>query len=122
VTAGVSGYSEFADQVDAGKMRLLALSSDKPVEGIDGPTLTEQGYDIVLPNWRGVVAPPDITAEDQEAIIAMIEDMRDSPQWERALEQNGWSDFFKTGDEFAAFIEEEDERSAQILEDLGLVK
>ena len=32
VDAGVSGVSEFADQVEAGKMRVLAVSGEEPVD------------------------------------------------------------------------------------------
>jgi putative tricarboxylic transport membrane protein len=39
VSAGVSGISEFADQVEAGTMRYLAVSSGEPIAGVDAPTI-----------------------------------------------------------------------------------
>src|SRR3712207_7010419 len=53
-----------------------SVSSDEPVEGVDAPTIVESGYDVTVPNWRGVMAPPDISDEDREAIIGMIEDRK----------------------------------------------
>src|SRR5690606_40981142 len=35
---GVSGVSEWRDQIDAGQLRVLAVTSDQRVEGIDAPT------------------------------------------------------------------------------------
>jgi putative tricarboxylic transport membrane protein len=122
VTAGVSGVGEFADQVEAGQLRLLAVSSDEPVEGVDAPTIVESGYDVTVPNWRGVMAPPDISDEDREAIIAMIEAMHDTPEWQETLESNGWTDFLQTGDEYEAFLEEENQRVADVLSEMGLAQ
>ncbi len=61
VAAGISGYGEFGEQIKAGKMRLLAISSDKRQAGIDAPTLKEAGIDVELFNWRGVFAPPGVS-------------------------------------------------------------
>ena len=56
VTAGISGYEEFAPQIVAGKLRGIAISADQRLPGIDVPTLKEQGIDVSLINWRGVMA------------------------------------------------------------------
>lgn len=122
VTAGVSGISEFRDQVDAGALRWLAVSSDAPIEGIDAPTIQESGVDVVLPNWRAVLAPPELADDQRTAVIDMIVQMHDSPEWQAALETNGWDDFFLTGDEFASFLEEEVSRIEGILREIGLTE
>jgi putative tricarboxylic transport membrane protein len=46
--------------------------------------------------------------------------MHDGATWQSALETNGWSDLFETGDEFKAFLESEQERVEQVLTDIGL--
>jgi putative tricarboxylic transport membrane protein len=120
VAAGVSGVAEFVDQVEAGKMRFLAVSSDKPIEGIDAPTLRDSGIDLVVPNWRGVVGPPDLTEAERDAVIAVLEEMRSTPEWKRVLERNGWQDFWKPGEEFERYLQEEGRRAERILRDLGL--
>jgi putative tricarboxylic transport membrane protein len=120
VSAGVSGFAEVADQVEAGQMRLLAVSSDEPIEGVDAPTIVESGYDLIVPNWRGVVAPPNISDEDREAIVGMIEEMHDSSEWQETLEVNGWTDFFQTGEEYETFLEEENQRVQDVLGEMEL--
>uniref|UniRef100_UPI002B2710E5 Bug family tripartite tricarboxylate transporter substrate binding protein n=1 Tax=Nocardioides sp. TaxID=35761 RepID=UPI002B2710E5 len=109
VSAGISGVSEYAEQVKAGSLRALAVTGPERVEGIDAPTLTEAGYDIEFINWRGVVAPAGISEEATDTLIDLVTDMHDSAEWGEALETNGWDDTFMTGDEFTAFIEEERE-------------
>jgi putative tricarboxylic transport membrane protein len=120
VTAGVSGVSEFADQVEAGEMRWLAVSGEAAPEGIDAPTISESGYEVVLENWRGVMGAPDLSDADRDAVVALITEMHDSDAWQEALEANGWADFFMAGDEFATFLEEEKERVTVVLEEIGL--
>ena len=122
VTAGVSGISEFRDQVEAGTLRWLAVSSDAPIEGIDAPTIQESGIDVVLPNWRGVFAPPDLTDEQRAAVIDLITQMHETQEWQDALETNGWADFFQTGDDFAAYLSEETARIEGVLQDIGLTQ
>jgi putative tricarboxylic transport membrane protein len=119
-TVGVSGVSEFADQVDAGEMRFLAVSGDEAPEGIDAPTITEAGYDVVLDNWRGVMGAPDLSDADREAVVGLITEMHDSDAWQQALEDNGWEDFFMAGDEYATFLGEEETRVEGVLAEIGL--
>lgn len=122
VTAGVSGVSEFAEQVAAGTMRMLAVSSEERIAGIDAPTLKEAGVDVALMNWRAVFGAPDLTPEQRAAVIAAIEKMHASKEWQDALSKNGWTDFFRTGDEFSTFLNNEITRIGGVLRDLGLVQ
>ncbi|MGL4440583.1 MAG: tripartite tricarboxylate transporter substrate binding protein [Bosea sp. (in: a-proteobacteria)] len=120
VSAGVSGYGEFAEQVKAGKLRVLAISADKRQAGIDAPTLKEQGIDVELFNWRGVFAPPGVSDADRAAMIAMINKMAATPQWAEMCKTRDWTQITLTGDGYKAFVEAEVARIEGILKDLGL--
>lgn len=112
--------SQFADQVEGGQLRFLAVSSPEPLEGIDSPTIMDAGFDVELPNWRGVVAPADITDEQREEIVGLVEEMTETEQWQEALEANGWEDFLQTGEEFEDFLAEDQATTAEILSEIGL--
>jgi putative tricarboxylic transport membrane protein len=119
-TAGVSGVSEFTEQVEAGEMRWLAVSGEAAPEGIDAPTIGDAGFDVVVENWRGVVAAPELSDPDREAVIQLITEMHESEAWQQALADNGWADFFQSGDEFEAYLAEEQERVEAVLNEIGL--
>ncbi|MGC5617506.1 Bug family tripartite tricarboxylate transporter substrate binding protein [Georgenia sp. Z1491] len=122
VDAGISGVAEYAEQVNAGTLRALAVSSEEPSPALpDTPTLTDQDVDLVLTNWRGVVAPGNIEDDQAEALTQLVTEMHGSESWASALEANNWDDAFLAGDEFAAFLEEDIESVRQTLEDIGLV-
>jgi len=122
VTAGVSGVSEFTDQVAAGAMRFLAISSDAAVDGIDSPTIRDAGLDVTLANWRGIVAPPDLAPADRDAAVAFITALHDSAAWKATLEEKKWTDFFQVGDEFDTYLDEEITRVEGVLRDIGLIQ
>lgn len=121
IAAGTSGLGEFVDQIEAGQLRVLAVSGAERAEGIDAPTLTEAGIDLTFTNWRGILAPPGISDEDRQAMVAALEKMHATQDWKDALAKNGWSDAFVTGPPFEAFLAEQDERVEKTLTDLGLV-
>ena len=85
VTAGVSGCQEFAGQIETGDLRPLAISSAERLEGVDIPTLKEQGVDVELTNWRAVFAPPGISDEDKQALGDAVGQMVESETWQNTL-------------------------------------
>ena len=124
IDVGFSGLAEFIGQVESGELRVLAVSGEERYpEGAlaDIPTLTESGVDLLFLNWRGVFAPPEISSERATELIGYLEQMHDSPGWQDVLDEYGWTDDFKTGDEFATFIDEQDARVSGTLEELGLL-
>ena len=121
VAAGISGVSEFADQIAAGKMRLLAVSSPNvTVDGKTAPTIKDQGYEVEITNWRGVVGPPGLSAAEQQQAVDWVRKLHDSPQWKQALERFAWTDAFSAGDQFKQFLASERTRVKQVVTDLGL--
>ena len=120
IAFGATGIGEVAEQAAAGDVRILAVTSEEPVEGIDAPTLTDEGVDLVFTNWRGIVGAPGISEEEIQRHVDLITEMHDSEEWQQALETNGWTDAFMTGDEFSGFLSDESQRVQTILSELGL--
>ncbi|RKT88404.1 putative tricarboxylic transport membrane protein [Saccharopolyspora antimicrobica] len=119
VAFGVSGIGETRDQIAAGELRALAVTSPERVPGIDAPTLQESGVDVSFTNWRGIVAPPGISEAEREKLIGLFTRLHDTEQWREAMRLNGWTDAFQTGDEFGAFLKSENDRVASVLKELG---
>jgi putative tricarboxylic transport membrane protein len=122
VDAGVSGVSEFADQVQAGKLRPLAVSGDEPVDvgGTEVKPIKDQGVDVVMTNWRGIVAPPGLSDQQRRDVVAFVEKLRATPAWQANLKRFGWTPLEKSGDGFSAFLHSEQQRVQQLTSELGL--
>ncbi|MBW1639450.1 tripartite tricarboxylate transporter substrate binding protein [Microbacterium resistens] len=101
------GAGELRRQLSAGVVRAVAVSSAERVAGLDVPTLTESGIDVVFRNWRGFVAPPGIGAAARERWIDDLSRMRRARAWRDALVENGWDDAFVTGAAFGERIRQQ---------------
>ena len=119
LSAAVSGYSEFAGQIEAGQLRVLAVSSATRVSGINAPTLRESGIALDLANWRGIVAPPGLSDAEQQALAERMARMSASAEWKSTLQRNGWDDQFLAGAGFRQFLLSEQSRIEDMLRRLA---
>jgi putative tricarboxylic transport membrane protein len=119
VAAGISGLSEFSEQVKAGRMRALATTGEKRTDPAI-PTLKESGFDVVTTNWRGVFGAPAISAAQRAALVNLITDMHALPAWKELLNTRGWDDAFLVGEAFQKFLADDIAATEAVLKDLGL--
>jgi putative tricarboxylic transport membrane protein len=120
--AGISGYGEFQPHIASGKLRAIGLSAPARIAGINVPTLKEQGVNIELGNWRGVVAPAGVSAADRKVLLDAVEAMAKSASWKAELTKHGWEDAYLAGDAFAASVKASSDQIGKVLKEVGLVK
>ncbi|MGP3934932.1 Bug family tripartite tricarboxylate transporter substrate binding protein [Nonomuraea sp. KM88] len=121
VSAGISGVAEFAEHVKSGKLRALGVTSGERLPDLDAPTLKEAGLDVELANWRGFVAPAELSDADKKALTDLVTKMHDAQPWKDAVAKNGWIDSFQTGQQFADYLAAEQTRVKAIIAEMGLV-
>ena len=115
VTAGVSGYSEFAQHIESGRLRAIGISAPRRLPNLDVPSLIEQGLDVELENWRAVVAPPGLDQGQRQALTAVVERMAHSESWRATLMRLGWTDSYLAGPAFDQFLDAERVRIGRIV-------
>jgi putative tricarboxylic transport membrane protein len=115
VTAGISGYSEFAQHIESGRLRAIGISAPRRVPDINVPSLIEQGLDVDLENWRAVVAPPGLSDNQRRALTTVVERMAQSESWRATLAKRGWTDSYLAGPPFDQFLESERARVGRIV-------
>ena len=120
VTVATGGLNEVAGQLKTGRLRAIGISSPERLPGVDIPTFKEQGVDASLVNWRGLMAPPNLSAEDKRALEETIAKMAKSEAWRKMLEQREWVDLYQPSEVFTAFVKEEQVRIGALLKELGL--
>jgi len=117
--AATGGYSDNIDQIEAGRLRALALVAEDRVDGIDIPTAREQGYDVTLSNWRSLSAPPGVEEEQVEALDELIAETIATDEWKDAVERFHWTVNVRTGEELDEFLASEKERIEMLYEEMG---
>jgi putative tricarboxylic transport membrane protein len=117
---GISGALDFAPYVASGKMRYLGVSSAKTISGIKAKTFVSQGYDLVYGNWRGIMAPADLSKADYLNFVKVIDIMHVSPAWKAELTKNKWDNEFVAGTAFKSFLEKHIPEINAVMKGLGI--
>lgn len=118
--AAAGGYPDNIDQIEAGRLRALALVANEPIEGIDIPTAVEQGHDVTLTNWRSLSAPTGLDDDEREALTELVLDSVATPEWADAMVRYHWAERIITGDDLDAFLRDEEVRIRELYEEMGL--
>jgi len=111
-------------RVQSGAIRVFGISSTERQPGRAAmlPTFREQGIDAAYFAFRGVVAPPGLTAGQRaywdQAFAKVVQD----PEWKKAEEQNGWGSGFLDSTGTRKHLDAEFELLKKVLAELGIVK
>lgn len=107
----------------AGRIRLLAVSSDKRLGGdfANVPTWRESGVDSVFSSALGILAPKGLTQEQIVYWENVFEQMVQSKQWERQMELNQSRSHFMRHKEATAYYDQEYISVREIVSELGLL-
>jgi putative tricarboxylic transport membrane protein len=111
-------------QVKAGNARMISIGAPHRMSGAlsDVPTLREQGFDVSLSNWRGIVGPRGLSTakvafwEDAFARVVATE------EWKKDLEAQYWEGRFLRSREFVSYLDNEYHVTKAIMSELGLAK
>lgn len=108
----------FAEQqVKAGKMKILGLTSPKRnPQYPDIPTLAEQGFPgYAAETWSGVLLPKGTPASVKAKLAHAINDFVTSPTGQAQLKEIGFEVMTESPAEFAAFIRAENDRWGKLI-------
>ena len=95
-------------------------------------TLTKEAEAFVVPadsKYQSIQDVVDDYLADPESVVfgggsaggaAMVDEMPGTEAWKTALADNGWTDFYTTGDDAKSYIDEESERVAELYDEIGL--
>jgi putative tricarboxylic transport membrane protein len=120
VSAGISGYSEFEDQIKAGRMIPLAVSGNIRIPGVNVPTMRELGLNVAVANWRGVFAAPGVTQAQRDKLFELMSKLNQSPAWQQELVTRKWTGVFLAELPFEREINKDITETEAVLKDLGL--
>jgi putative tricarboxylic transport membrane protein len=124
VMATVTPASSILGPLEAGKVRVVAYSAAKRLNGRLGevPTWKEQGVDVVFSAWRALTGATGMTAPQLAWWDATLVKVTNAPEWTRYVEQNFWAADYRDSKDTAKLFMAERDRLAVIIKELDLVR
>ncbi|MTW15269.1 tripartite tricarboxylate transporter substrate binding protein [Rhodoplanes serenus] len=115
--------SEAAGQLEAGKIRGLAVLADaRSSKFPDIPTATEQGAKVTYVIWRGYYMAPGVPKEAYDWWLETLKTAVKSPEFAAERDKLGWEPITRFGDEFATYVNNEAAEYRVLLKELGFLK
>jgi putative tricarboxylic transport membrane protein len=118
-----TGLSEAIEQVKAGRVRVLTVSSPKPLPELSGaPTWRSMGINLEILHWRGLFAPPNTPASVVKYWDQSLSKLVKTDAWKKMLDKHGWFDAYAGSAQFRKDLDGEIKVYTAILTQLGLAK
>lgn len=122
IAALSTGFSEAVDLANAGEVKIIGVTSDARVDAApDAMTMKEQGIETTFVNWRGFFGAPGLPEDQIKMYQDAIAKMYDTPEWEEVRARNGWVNIHNSGDDFKAFLEEQEQVIGDLMKKLGFL-
>lgn len=98
-------YTPLMGQINQGKLRLLAVSTDKRVPSLPNvPTLKEAGIDVVMSQWYGLVAPKGTPQPVIDRLTQAVRQALQSPELLKIYRGDGAYESSLTGAAFRDYV------------------
>jgi putative tricarboxylic transport membrane protein len=118
-----TGLSEAIEQVKAGRVRVLTVSSPKPLQALSGvPTWRSMGINLEILHWRGLFAPPKTPASAVKYWDQTLSKLVKTDAWKKMLDKHGWYDAYAGSARFRKDLDGEIKVYTAILTQLGMAK
>ena len=116
-----TGLSEALALAEQGEVRILAMTAANRVDHARSvPTLSEQGVDLVFTNWRGFFGAPGLSEEKVGEFQDILQKMYETEEWEAIRLTRGWTNLYIGGDNFVAFLQDQEIEMSRLLGELGI--
>jgi len=120
---GIGELQEMRGQLDAGKLRLLAVAGEERMSQFPQvPTVREAGIDLSVRKFRGLAGPkgtpPDVIAAWETAVRALLDD----PEYKKLYTDDGLLPGFIPHAEYVTFMDDFGRQTADFLKQTGVIK
>lgn len=121
IDAVAVSYSEVDAQVQAGKLKVLAVMANDRLEACpDVPTCNECGYNAVLGTWRGIAVPAETPDDVVAELYRIFSEAADSDAFKEFMANTNNVIDIMDGPSFYTMIGEQREMYTALVEELGL--
>jgi tripartite-type tricarboxylate transporter receptor subunit TctC len=122
VDIGIGEYQEVVSQIGAGQVRAICSFTDETIPSSNLPTAREEGVDIVVEKFRGLLGPkglpPDVIAYWEQTIQKVLAD----PTFKAFYESIYMIPAFKDHQEYKQYLDQRDQSLRQYMKEIGIIR
>jgi tripartite-type tricarboxylate transporter receptor subunit TctC len=120
---GVGELQEIRAQLDAGRLRLLAVVGEARLPQYpQTPTAREQGVDLSVRKFRGLAGPKGLPRDVVAAWEAAVPKLLDDPAYRALYTANGLQPGFMPHDEYVTFMASFGKETETFLHESGVIE
>ncbi len=122
VDLGIGEFAELSAQIESGQVRAVCSFTGDRIPGADLPTAQEQGVDIVVEKFRGLLGPkglpPDVIAYWEQAIQKVLADS----SYKKFYESNYFIPAFMDHKDYKQYLDQRDESLRKYMKEIGILR
>lgn len=124
VDMSVSTLGIIVPQIEAGKLRAIAITTARRLSGVlaSVPTWKEQGIPAELTFWRGILAPKGIMPDQVAFWEHVLSAISKTDEWQAMASKHAWDATFRGTRDTQAYLESDYAAVRATLADLGMAK
>ena len=121
IDAAATNPGNVKPMIDAGKVRVLAVSSEKRLEDFpEVPTYKEKGWDVVRYQWRGIMVKTGTPKPVVDRLASAIQKAQQTQEWKTYLTRVSQLDGFQGPEAFRAQLLQDIKETEAVKKKLGL--
>jgi tripartite-type tricarboxylate transporter receptor subunit TctC len=122
VDLGIGEFAELSAQIESGQVRAICSFTGERIPGADLPTAREQGVDIAVEKFRGLLGPkglpPDVITYWEQAIQKVLAET----SYKEFYESNYFISAFKDHREYKQYLDQRDESLRNYMKEIGILR
>ena len=106
--------------MESGKVRVLGVAAEKRPEAFaDIPTLTESGYEVVIPSPLGIAGPKGLPQEIVEKLDLAVKAAMEDPDFLKVIKDYGVRTYYMDNKAYTQFAIENFENEKDVIQRMG---
>src|SRR5215468_6142711 len=131
IDSTVNNPIEAVAQWRGSKVRPLCVFDGKPLDykdkiadnkaWADIPTCKSAGLDVEYLMLRGIFMSPGATKDQVDFYVDLLQKVRETPEWKTLMNDGAFNQSFKTGADYASWVENEEKRHQSLMKEAGFL-
>jgi putative tricarboxylic transport membrane protein len=118
--AAIGEPQELVSQLEAKQVRILASFTESRLQGASYPTAKDEGYNLVVTKFRGLLGPKDMPADAVRTLENAVKKALDTPDYRKYYTSVSLLPKFMGSEEYARYLDQMNQQLTAYLQEIGV--